>query len=80
MEIFESENHYLFSEASINSFTRYNNIFGSIQTRLGGNMSGNFHRGQWLHTEKMWHINVLEPSFHILTSGKCHQSIFEWTT
>ena len=32
-------------EASINSSTRYNNIFGCIQTRLGGNMSGNFHMG-----------------------------------
>ena len=32
-------------EAFINSSTRYNNIFGCIQTRLGGKMSGNFHRG-----------------------------------
>ena len=32
-------------EASINISTRYNNIFGCIQTRLWGNMSGNFHRG-----------------------------------
>ena len=39
-----------------NSSTRYNNIFGCIQTRLGGNMSGNLHKGAMVsHRENVAH-------------------------
>ena len=47
-------------EVSISSSTRYNNIFRCIQTRLGGNISGNFHMGAMVSYRENVTLYVLE--------------------
>ena len=59
-------------EASIYSSTRYNNIFGCIQTRLGGNMSGNFRRG----TIASYRENVAHKCSRARSSEVSHPFIY----